>query len=45
MDIFYIIRYINENHLTTEFNRFRNQNAKEPIEITLIKFFNERFRP
>lgn len=28
MDIFYIIRYINENHLTAEFNRFRNQNAR-----------------
>ena len=45
MDIFYIIRYINENHLTAEFNRFSNRNAKEPIELTLIKFFNERCRP
>jgi hypothetical protein len=45
MNLMQIINYIEENHLEHDFNKFRNFryfSSKEPIEITLIAFYQER---
>lgn len=45
MNLMQIISYIEENHLEHDFNKFRNFryfSNKEPIEVTLIAFYQER---
>lgn len=45
MNLMQIISYIEENHLEHDFNKFRNFryfSNKEPIEVTLIAFNQER---
>lgn len=45
MNLMQIINYIEENHLEHDFNKFRNFryfSNKEPIEVTLIAFYQER---
>ena len=45
MNLMQIINYIEENHLEHDFNKFRNFryfSSKEPIEVTLIAFYQER---
>lgn len=45
MNLMQIISYIEENHLEHDFNKFRNFryfSNKEPIEVTLIAFYQEK---
>jgi hypothetical protein len=37
-----VVKYIRENHFEHEFNVFRNSHEKEPLEVSLLRFYDEK---